>query len=191
MTTIKRRPDFAEVYFDWSDCLSSRRGLQLGIAAAFAIAMLWAPLFGLAWDDYFDSVFKSVVLIPGFVLVMALHELLHAAMALWVSKSEKVWFQGFSRGALIVRASGLVARNRYALELLTPLVTLSVLVPAITLAIYPMIGWLIVPLAIANALTAGLDLYIAHATLTRCPVGSLVDGDGDELYFVAHKKATA
>ena len=179
------RPKEAQVYCDWSDPKFRQRCWAYSLIATLSVIGLWGPIFGISFDTYFDSVIRSIVLVPCFLVTMAAHEMLHAVFALWVSRAEKVWFQGWHRGALVVRSSGLVTRSHYVAELLAPFVIISIVIPALVAVCAPEFGWLATALSVANAFASSVDFAAAGATLTRSPKGSLVDGDGDELYFVA------
>jgi hypothetical protein len=149
--------------------------------------VVWVQAFGLSLEEYLGSDLKSFSLFPALLALLTVHELIHAAFARFVSHADRVWLQGWRNGAVVVRSSGLVPRNRYVIELLAPLVVLSALLPALVAVWCPSLGWLFGAMAVGNALMSGGDLVLAHATLSGCPSSALVDGRANELYFVPAK----
>ncbi len=186
------RPRGAVVYYNHSGTTESAKATCLGILAACACYLGWTVVIHIDIWFLINDLASTLTLVPVYAGMLFVHEIIHAIFAKHVSKAAKVWLQGWERGTVIVRAKGLVLREKYVLELLAPFALLSFAMPAIVVLFVPEFGWIALFVAVFNALSSGGDVQSAWAALTRCPAGALVDGDGDEAYWVPETtKATA
>jgi hypothetical protein len=164
--------------------LGSPKTKLVAAIIAFTLASLayagWAPHFGVRALDYALLDVRAVSLIPIFLLVLFVHELIHAAVQGVLfdpSKGRLVWY----RGMLAVEAYGMGLRGQYIVSLVAPVLVISVVAPALGMALAPELGWVFVAAATLNAFFSARDLHIAYAVLAKTPQGALVGGMGDHL----------
>lgn len=183
------RPHGARIYLDMSvPAFGLCNTFVAAVLTTFA-ALFWSTLFDVNWQTYFHANQHLFLPLAAYIATVLAHEAIHAVASKLLDSNQRVYLAGLHRGMFVVRSEGLSGRWIYVTSLLAPFFFISILFPALVLNNAGEYAWLVVAVASANALLSSADVVLASATLHRAPRGCLVDGCGDELYFVARKTA--
>lgn len=159
--------------------------LPIPLAIVFGIGLfIFVRMFGrppkIMWSGT-----ETLIFIIGIIIVIALHEFVHAVAMQTFGAKPKYGFWG--KGLMFyAKAPGYAfKRNQYVIILLSPLVSLSVLACCgILLQSGTSMVWLLALWAIINASAAGGDLWITAIVLRYASPAYVVDErDGMRIFL--------